>query len=100
MLDEVYQKLGQIEMDDMAAGVRALWMRPYFDKTRVGIYGSSYGGYSSALSILKHPDVWAAASASSAANGGLRFGAVSLSPTSASFSRAASASRWRFHMLA
>jgi dipeptidyl-peptidase-4 len=66
MLDEVYMKLGQIEMDDMAAGIRALWNRPYFDKTRVGIYGTSYGGYSSALSILKHPDVWSAASASSA----------------------------------
>ncbi len=65
MLDEVYQKLGQVEMDDMAAGIRALWSRPYFDKTRVGIYGSSYGGYSSALSLLKHPDVWTAASASS-----------------------------------
>jgi dipeptidyl-peptidase-4 len=42
-----------------------LWSRPYFDKDRVGIYGTSYGGYSSALSILKHPDVWAAASGSS-----------------------------------
>jgi dipeptidyl-peptidase-4 len=66
MLDEVYMKLGQVEMDDMAAGIRALWNRPYFDKARVGIYGTSYGGYSSALSILKHPDVWSAASASSA----------------------------------
>ncbi len=65
MLDEAYMKLGQVEMDDMAAGIRALWNRPYFDKARVGIYGTSYGGYSAALSILKHPDVWAAASASS-----------------------------------
>src|SRR5882672_265230 len=32
--------------------------------------------------------------------GGLRFGAITSSPISASFSRAASASRWRFHMLA
>ncbi len=66
MLDEVYMKLGQVEMDDMAAGVRALWTRPYFDRARVGIYGTSYGGYSAALSILKHADVWTAASASSA----------------------------------
>jgi dipeptidyl-peptidase-4 len=66
MLDEVYLKLGQVEMDDMAAGIRALWNRPYVDKARVGIYGTSYGGYSAALSILKHPDVWTAASASSA----------------------------------
>jgi dipeptidyl-peptidase-4 len=65
VLDQSYQKLGTTEMADMAEGVKALWSRPYFDKTRVGIYGTSYGGYSSALSILKYPDVWAAASASS-----------------------------------
>jgi dipeptidyl-peptidase 4 len=64
-LDAAYLNLGVTEMDDMALGVKALWSRPYFDKDRVGIYGTSYGGYSSALSILKHPDVWAAASASS-----------------------------------
>jgi dipeptidyl-peptidase-4 len=66
MLDEVYLQLGQIEIDDMAAGVRALWNRPYVDRTRAGIYGTSYGGYSAVLSILKHPDVWTAAAASSA----------------------------------
>jgi len=65
MLDEIYLKLGQVEIDDMAEGVKALWNRPYFDKTRVGIYGTSYGGYSSVMSILRHPDVFAVASASS-----------------------------------
>ncbi len=64
-LDDAYLNLGVTEMDDMALGVKALWSRPYFDKDRVGIFGTSYGGYSSALSMLKHPDVWAAASASS-----------------------------------
>jgi dipeptidyl-peptidase-4 len=66
VLDAAYLNLGVTEMDDMALGVKALWSRPYFDKDRVGIFGTSYGGYSAALSILKHPDVWAAASASSA----------------------------------
>ena len=65
MLDEIYLKLGQVEIDDMAEGVKALWNRPYFDKARVGMYGTSYGGYSSVMSILRHPDVFAAASASS-----------------------------------
>src|SRR5262245_43783559 len=36
----------------------------------------------------------------SSTEGGLRFGASGSSPISASFSRAASASHWRFHMLA
>ena len=64
-LDSIYLKLGQVEMDDMAEGVKALSSRPYVDKARVGIYGTSYGGYSAVLSILRHPDVYAAASASS-----------------------------------
>jgi dipeptidyl-peptidase 4 len=64
-LDQIYLKLGLVEMDDMAEGVKALWSRPYFDKNRVGIHGSSYGGYSAAMEILRHPDVFAAASAAS-----------------------------------
>jgi dipeptidyl-peptidase-4 len=65
LLDSVYLKLGQTEIDDMAEGVKALSARPYFDKTRVGIYGTSYGGYSSVMAILRYPNVFAAASASS-----------------------------------
>ena len=64
-LDSIYLKLGQVEMDDMAEGIKALATRPYIDKSRVGVYGTSYGGYSSALLILRHPDLFAAASASS-----------------------------------
>lgn len=65
VLDSAYLNLGVTEMDDMALGVKALWTRPYFDKDRVGIYGTSYGGYSAALSLLKFPDVYGAAAASS-----------------------------------
>ena len=65
MLDQVYMKLGQVEIDDMAAGVRALASRPYVDTSRVGMYGTSYGGYTSVMSILRYPDLYAAASASS-----------------------------------
>jgi dipeptidyl-peptidase-4 len=64
-LDAIYLKLGQVEIDDMAEGVKALWSRPYFDRSRVGIYGTSYGGYASLMSLLRYPDVFAAASASS-----------------------------------
>ena len=64
-LDGIYQKLGQAEIEDMAAGVKALWSRPYFDKARVGIFGTSYGGYTSAMELLRHPEVFAAAASSS-----------------------------------
>jgi dipeptidyl-peptidase-4 len=64
-LDALYMKLGQTEIDDMAAGVKALHARPYIDASRVGIYGTSYGGYSSVMALLRYPDVFHAASASS-----------------------------------
>ena len=64
-LDAVYMKLGQTEIDDMADGVKALWSRPYIDKDRVCIFGTSYGGYTSVMEILRHPEVFAAASSSS-----------------------------------
>lgn len=64
-LDAIYLKLGVPEVDDQAAGVKALGQRPYVDKNRVGIYGTSYGGYVSALAVLRHPEVFQAASASS-----------------------------------
>jgi dipeptidyl-peptidase-4 len=57
--------LGITEMDDMALGIKALWNRPYFDKTRVGMYGTSYGGYTSAMMLLRYPDVVTVASSSS-----------------------------------
>jgi dipeptidyl-peptidase-4 len=61
----VYQKLGIVEIDDQAAGVQELDKRPYVDSSRVGIFGTSYGGYSSVMCLLRYPNVFAAASASS-----------------------------------
>jgi dipeptidyl-peptidase-4 len=65
-LDAIYGKLGVTEIDDQAAGVKALWARPYLDKNRVGIFGTSYGGYASAMALLRYPDVFQAACAMSA----------------------------------
>jgi dipeptidyl-peptidase-4 len=64
-LDAIYMKLGTVEIDDQAAGVRSLWSRPYVDRNRVGIFGTSYGGYASLLALLRHPEVFQAASSSS-----------------------------------
>jgi len=66
-LDAIYRKLGRAEIDDLVEGVKALWARPYVDRTRVGIFGTSYGGYASAMSLLRHPDIFAAAACSSPA---------------------------------
>lgn len=66
MLDKLYGNLGIVEMDDFAAGIRSLYDRPYFDKTRVGVYGTSYGGTVAAMSILRFPEVYHVAVANSA----------------------------------
>lgn len=63
--DAVYGKLGVVEIDDQAAGVKFLTKRPYIDATKVGINGTSYGGYASAMAILRHPNVFQVAIASS-----------------------------------
>lgn len=64
--DELYGKLGIVEIDDQAAGVRHLIQtKPFIDGKRVGIEGTSYGGYASAMALLRYPDLFAAACASS-----------------------------------
>lgn len=66
LLDDLYGNLGIVEMDDFAAGIKSLYNRPYFDKDRVGVYGTSYGGTTAATSLLRYPDVYHAAVANSA----------------------------------
>jgi dipeptidyl-peptidase-4 len=65
-LDQIYLKLGEVEIDDAAAASRELAKLPWIDGDRVGIFGTSYGGYAAALALLRHPEAFAAASASSA----------------------------------
>jgi dipeptidyl-peptidase-4 len=66
LLDQLYGNLGFVEMDDFAAGVKALHNRPYVDATKVGVYGTSYGGTTAATLLLRYPDVFHAAVANSA----------------------------------
>lgn len=66
LLDQLYGNLGIVEQDDFAEGIKSLYDRPYFDKDRVGVYGTSYGGTTAAMSLLRFPDVYHAAVANSA----------------------------------
>lgn len=63
--DAMYLKCGLTEIDDIAAGVRHLRRRPYVDGDRVGVFGTSYGGYASVMCILRYPDLFRAACGSS-----------------------------------
>ncbi len=61
----VYRKLGIVEIDDQATAMKALAKMPFIDGARIGIEGTSYGGYSSIMCLLRYPDVFAAAVAGS-----------------------------------
>lgn len=61
----LYQKMGIVEIDDIAAVARGLAARPYVDSQRVAIHGTSYGGYAAAMAILRYPDLFQGAVASS-----------------------------------
>lgn len=57
-----YLELGGPDLDDQVAGIKAILAEyPGLDHERVGITGHSYGGYMSALAMVKHPDVFHAA---------------------------------------
>ena len=60
-----FRNLGGPDLDDQVSAVQFLGQRNYVDAGRVGIWGHSYGGYLSALGILKYPDVFHAAVAGS-----------------------------------
>jgi dipeptidyl-peptidase 4 len=55
-------RFDEVPLADQAAGLKALGARyPEMDLTRVGITGWSFGGYLSALAVLRRPDVFKAA---------------------------------------
>jgi dipeptidyl-peptidase-4 len=64
--DDIYLKLGRVDADDQAAGVKSLADRGYVDLARVGIFGTSYGGTMSAMCLLRYPEVFHAACACAA----------------------------------
>ena len=57
----VYKKLGDWETNDLKEGAKYLSTLPYVDSKRIGIWGWSYGGYISALTLLKDADYFKAA---------------------------------------
>ena len=57
----VYKHLGKWEVHDQIEGAKFLASLSFVDKKRIGIWGWSYGGYMSALTILKGADYFKAA---------------------------------------
>jgi dipeptidyl-peptidase 4 len=59
--DLVYKNLGHWETVDMIEGAQYLSSLGYVDPERIGIWGWSYGGYMSALALMKGADHFKAA---------------------------------------
>lgn len=57
-LDYLHRSLGKWEILDYEDAVKWLRTKPYVDGTRMGITGSSYGGYMTCLAMTKGADFW------------------------------------------
>lgn len=53
-----YQQLGKYEVEDQIDAAKVIGNYPYVDKSRIGIWGWSYGGFMSSNCILKGNDVF------------------------------------------
>lgn len=60
-MEAVYGKMGIRDLKDQIDGMKVLLKRPYVDPRRVGVYGTSYGGFMAASAILQYPDIVAVA---------------------------------------
>ncbi len=57
-LDYMHRNLGKWEMVDYGEAVKWLREKPYVDAKRMGITGSSYGGYTTAMALTFGADLW------------------------------------------
>lgn len=48
-----YMQMGKADVDDQVDAAKYLGALPYVDKTRIGIQGWSYGGYMSAMCLMR-----------------------------------------------
>jgi len=58
---KTYLQLGKLEIEDQVDAARYLGKMPFVDKSKIGHWGWSYGGFMSSLAITKGADVFSAA---------------------------------------
>jgi dipeptidyl-peptidase-4 len=57
-LDYMYRCLGKWEIIDYEEAVKWLLAKPFVDGSKIGITGTSYGGYLTCLALTKGADYW------------------------------------------
>ena len=53
-----YKQLGKIEQEDQRFAAEYFGRLPFIDKSRIGIWGWSFGGYLTSLCMTKSPDIF------------------------------------------
>lgn len=59
----IHGELGNAEVADQILGARWLGSQSYVDRSRIGVWGWSYGGYLTLMLLFKAPDVFRAGAA-------------------------------------
>ncbi|HJS73367.1 MAG TPA: alpha/beta fold hydrolase, partial [Vicinamibacteria bacterium] len=59
----IYRQMGTPELEDLEDGVRWLVENRNVDPKRVGVYGGSYGGFLTLMSLFKKPELFACGAA-------------------------------------
>ncbi len=57
----MFRKVGDVQMDDMMAGINYLKGLPYADGDHMGLFGWSFGGFNTVDFMVNHPGVFKAA---------------------------------------
>lgn len=57
----IFRHAGDAQMEDMMSGINYLTALSYVDKSRMGLFGWSYGGFMTTDFVLHHPGVFKAA---------------------------------------
>jgi dipeptidyl-peptidase-4 len=65
--EQILRDFGGIDVEDLESGAEYLKTIPYVDPARLGIWGSSYGGLMTAMSLFKKPGLYKAGVASAPA---------------------------------
>lgn len=58
--NRTYRNLGYWEVSDYISGINFLDSKGYINKDKVGIYGGSYGGFTTLMALFKHPELFKA----------------------------------------
>jgi len=59
----IYRQMGTPEVEDLADGIDYLVAEHGVDRERIGIYGGSYGGFVTFMSMFRRPELFAAGAA-------------------------------------